>query len=80
MGMVVCLRPASDSKIVELLGNPGTIFEFLAKASSDEIDEPEFRRRFVPAAMMKADIYPAIWDRDPAEDDTLGYLCDYFLE
>jgi hypothetical protein len=24
--------------------------------------------------MMRLEIYPEIWDRDPAEDDTLGWL------
>ncbi len=36
------------------------------------------RARFDGAAMMKAEIYPQIWDRDPATDDTLGYLLEYF--
>jgi hypothetical protein len=27
--------------------------------------------------MMRLEIYPEIWDRDPAEDDTLGYLMEY---
>jgi hypothetical protein len=31
-------------------------------------------RHFDPAQMMKSGIYPRIWDRDPAEDDVLGYL------
>ena len=38
----------------------------------------EFRRRFDPTAMMAQQIYPEIWDRDPREDDTLGYLAEYF--
>lgn len=38
----------------------------------------EFKSNFDPEAMMKADIYPTIWDRDPEDDDTLGYLVDYF--
>jgi hypothetical protein len=28
--------------------------------------------------MRKEQIYPDIWDRDPREDDTLGYLLEYF--
>ena len=28
--------------------------------------------------MMKADIYPTIWDRDPEDDDTLGWLVEFF--
>ena len=27
--------------------------------------------------MMRAEIYPEIWDRDPKDDDTLGYLMEY---
>ena len=33
--------------------------------------------RFDSAEMTRLDIYPAIWDRDPAEDDTLGYVLEY---
>lgn len=40
------------------------------------LHEAELRARFNPGEMMKCDIYPTIWDRDPAEDDTLGYLID----
>jgi hypothetical protein len=47
-----------------------------ARALSALTDE-SIRSRFDPPAMMRADIYPAIWDRPPAEDDTLGYLMDY---
>ncbi|MCL6615244.1 MAG: YfbM family protein [Firmicutes bacterium] len=36
--------------------------------------------RFDPQAMMEVDIYPAIWDRPLTEDDTLGYLLEYFAE
>jgi hypothetical protein len=28
--------------------------------------------------MMAQQIYPEIWDRDPREDDTMGYLAEYF--
>ena len=30
--------------------------------------------------MMKLEIYPTIWDRDPDDDDTLGYCIEYFDE
>jgi hypothetical protein len=40
------------------------------------IDDDELRRRFAPEAMMAAKIYPEIWDRDPEDDDTLGYLME----
>ncbi|MDX2092364.1 MAG: YfbM family protein [Kofleriaceae bacterium] len=42
------------------------------------IDEPKLRSRFDSAAMMAAEIYPQIWDRDPDRDDTLGYLLEHF--
>jgi hypothetical protein len=38
----------------------------------------DLRSRFDGRQMMKAKIYPEIWDRDPAEDDTLGYLMANF--
>ncbi len=44
------------------------------------IDEATMRARFDPADMKKLKIYPAIWDRDPAEDDALGYCLEYFSE
>jgi hypothetical protein len=41
--------------------------------------EPEvLRDRFDPEQMMAQGVYPEIWDRDPADDDTLGYLLEYF--
>jgi hypothetical protein len=43
-----------------------------------EISIEEFRSRFNPTLMQKNDIYPDIWDRKPEDDDTLGYLCEYF--
>ncbi len=42
------------------------------------IDEGTMRSRFDPDKMTELDIYPTIWDRDPAEDDTLGYCVEYF--
>lgn len=42
------------------------------------LSEEELRTRFDGAAMSQAGIYPDIWDRDPTEDDTLGYLLEYF--
>jgi len=42
------------------------------------ISTVELRRRFDPEAMMEAGIYPGIWDRDPKDDDTLGYLLEYY--
>lgn len=43
------------------------------------LDDDALRARFDPQAMMAEQIYPEIWDRDPQEDDTLGYLLE-FLE
>jgi hypothetical protein len=36
------------------------------------------RARFNPQEMMTLEIYPEIWDRDPADDDTFGYCAEYF--
>ena len=44
------------------------------------VTDDELRARFAPDAMMRAEIYPEIWDRDPADDDTLGYLMDNVRE
>lgn len=41
------------------------------------VTDHELRARFAPAEMMRLEIYPEIWDRDPAAEDTLGYLMDY---
>jgi len=41
------------------------------------LSDAELRARFAPGDMMRLEIYPEIWDRDPAEDDTLGYLMEY---
>jgi len=38
----------------------------------------DLRARFNPAEMKALEIYPDIWDRDPAEDDTLNYCLEYF--
>ncbi|MEY2934020.1 MAG: hypothetical protein RL033_4769 [Pseudomonadota bacterium] len=35
-------------------------------------------QRFDPAALTAAEIYPQTWDRPPEEDDTRGYVADYF--
>ena len=41
------------------------------------LTDEDLRARFAPGEMMRRGIYPEIWDRDPAEDDTLGYLMEY---
>jgi hypothetical protein len=38
------------------------------------LSDDQLRARFAPDDMMRLEIYPEIWDRNPAEDDTLGYL------
>ncbi len=43
-----------------------------------QLDTQTLRVRFNPSKMMELDIYPTIWDRDPNEDDTLGYVMDAF--
>jgi Domain of unknown function (DUF1877) len=40
------------------------------------ISDQDLRARFNPKEMMRLEIYPEIWDRDPADDDTLGYLME----
>ena len=42
------------------------------------IQPDDLRRRYNPDEMMEQDIYPTIWDRDPKDDDALGYLVEYF--
>jgi len=41
------------------------------------VTDEDLRSKFAPEAMMRAEIYPEIWDRDPNDDDTLGYLMEY---
>jgi hypothetical protein len=49
------------------------ISQALGRITSDDL-----RARFDAKRLMDAQIYPEIWDRDPAEDDTLGYLVANF--
>ena len=48
------------------------------EAALARLTEVELRSRFDPQDMKAKEIYPDIWDRDPKEDDTLGYLIEYF--
>src|SRR5688500_13805426 len=41
------------------------------------LSDEQLRARFAPQVMMRLEVYPEIWDRDPADDDTLGYLMEY---
>ena len=43
----------------------------------DRLSDEALKVRFAPADMMAKKIYPEIWDRDPEDDDTLGYLIAY---
>jgi hypothetical protein len=47
-------------------------------AALGPITRRNLEQRFDPAAMSKLDIYPSIWDRPREEDDTLGYLLEYY--
>ncbi|MFC4309992.1 YfbM family protein [Steroidobacter flavus] len=47
-------------------------------AALGPLDREVLRARFNPEEMMNLEIYPAIWDRDPADDDTFGYCAEYF--
>jgi hypothetical protein len=49
-------------------------------AALSQISQEELAGRFDPAAMLKADIYPEIWDRSiNEEEDTLEYLLQYYI-
>jgi hypothetical protein len=49
-------------------------------AELEPLTSEELERRFDPEQMTKLQIYPEIWDRDPKEDDSLGYLLDYYTD
>lgn len=55
---------------------PAQVKDFSGAIS--QLSPEELRARFDPAAMTEADIYPEIWERDPREDDTFGYLLQDF--
>jgi hypothetical protein len=46
-------------------------------AGVDAVTNDELRARFDPAAMMRLEIYPGIWDRYPASSEPLDYLLEY---
>lgn len=48
---------------------------FLASLPAGEI-----KARFVWETMMELQIYPTIWDRPAAEDDTRGWLLGYYAQ
>lgn len=47
------------------------------EAALSSLENAELASRFRPPDMLAKEIYPTIWDRPPAEDDTFGYLMDY---
>ncbi len=44
----------------------------------DAISTDELRGRFNPEEMMNLEIYPDIWDREPEDDDVLGYCIEHY--
>lgn len=64
-------------------GPPRTLTAAETRAFAEELEalsDAQLRSRFAPAEMMELEIYPEIWDRDPADDDTCGYLLGYVGE
>jgi Domain of unknown function (DUF1877) len=49
-------------------------------AALEPLTSEEMKRRFDPEQMTRLQIYPEIWDRDPDEDDSLGYLIEYYTD
>lgn len=45
-----------------------------------ELSPDDLRPKFNPQTMMAKGVYPAIWDRDPQQDDTLGWLLEFYAE
>ena len=43
----------------------------------DGLTDDQLRGRFDAAEMMRLEIYPDIWDRDPSGGEPLDYLIDY---
>lgn len=45
------------------------------------ISAADFRERFDAAALMRADVYPNLWERAlTGEEDLLSYLCGHFAQ
>lgn len=49
-------------------------------AALEAIPRESFLQRFDPPALAAAEIYPDIWDRTAEEDDTRGYVAEYYEE
>ena len=42
------------------------------------LTEDDLRSRFNPADMTAKEIYPEIWSRGSPDEETIGYLIEYF--
>src|SRR5215813_5271564 len=75
---------ASGRQVGDIDGGYGPARAFTAAQTKaiqerlEAITEDELRARFNPTDMVKKEIYPEIWTRDPKDDDTLGYLIEYY--
>jgi hypothetical protein len=49
-------------------------------AALEPLTSEELKSRFDPDQMTRLQIYPEMWDRDPDEDDSLGYLIEYYTD
>jgi hypothetical protein len=60
---------------------PGRVFSSAQvrgiQAAVAAIPDEELARRYSPAKMSEADIYPNIWDRPPEQDDAREYVLSY---
>jgi len=45
-----------------------------------QVDSAELRRRYDPPALVKAEIYPDIWDREEEREENFEYVSQYFEE
>jgi hypothetical protein len=63
---------------------PGRVFTSEQVAAIDDalkgLSRDAVAQRFDPQEMTKLDIYPGIWQREPEDDDSLGYCLDYLDE
>ena len=41
------------------------------------LEETELRNRYRPREMMRLEIYPEIWDREPADLDAFAYVMEH---
>ncbi len=73
-GQAIGGKEADDSSPRALLPEEVAAFD----TALSQIMAEDLRQRFNPKEMIEQYIYPVIWDRDPEEDDTLGYLLVYF--